>query len=67
MKVAFLSNFTIDFLAKEFQTCTNFETYVSGLNQFRFDIYNPNSNYYLAKHDFSVLMCNGSPKSGIIG
>lgn len=56
MKVAFLSNFTISFLAKEFENRFGMSTYVSGYNQYLFDIKNPDSNYYLEKPDFSVLI-----------
>lgn len=56
MKVAFLSNFTIDLFAREFQETHKTDLYVSGFDQFRFEIYNPNSNYYRAKPEFTFLI-----------
>jgi len=55
MRVAFLSNFTVDLLARHFQSYLDVEVFVSGFDQFRLEIFNPESDYYTASPDFTVL------------
>jgi len=55
MKVAFLSNFTVDLLAQEFQVLSDAKVYISGFDQFRLEILNPNSKYYAERPEFTVL------------
>jgi FkbH-like protein len=61
MKVAFLSNFTIDFIAKEYKKRTDdTKIYISGYNQYYLDIINKQSEFYKFKPDFTVLILDGN-------
>ncbi|MBA7536951.1 hypothetical protein ES705_29217 [subsurface metagenome] len=61
MKAAFLSNFTIDIISKEFQKrLRNVEIYTSGYNQYNIDIINKESQYYKFKPDFTIIILDGN-------
>ena len=61
MKIAFLSNFTIDIIAKEFKKALgNTEIYISGYNQYNVDIINKESLFYKFKPAFTILILDGN-------
>ena len=60
MKVAFLSNYTVDFIVKEFskrlkENSIQFETYVSGFNQYVQEILGEDSPFYKFNPDVVFL------------
>jgi len=56
MKIAFLSNFTIDLLAQEFKKYYGHEVYISGFNQYQLELKNGNSEYFASNPDFTLLI-----------
>jgi len=61
MKTAFLSNFTIDIIAKEFKKkSNNTALFISGYNQYNIDIINKESQYYKFKPDFTIVILDGN-------
>ena len=60
MKVAFLSNYTVDFIVKEFskrlkENSIQFETYVSGFNQYVQEILGEDNSFYKFNPDVVFL------------
>ncbi len=60
MKIAFLSNYTIDFIAKEFskrlkETSIESEIYVSGFNQYVQEILGEDNSFYKFNPDVIFL------------
>ena len=60
MKVAFLSNYTVDFIVKEFskrlkENSIQFETYVSGFNQYVQEILGKDNSFYKYNPDVVFL------------
>ena len=61
MKIAFLGNFTIDLLVKDFEKAIGeVDIYVSGFNQYIIDIIDRNSNYNKFKPDYTIVLLEGN-------
>lgn len=60
MKVAFLSNYTVDLIAREFRKISSSEVYISEFNHYQLDIINMESAYYKNCPDYSVLLLDGN-------
>lgn len=60
MKFAFLGNYTIDLIAKEFEKKEKDEIFISGYNQYYLDLLDKNSDYLRFKPDLTTIILDGN-------